>query len=74
MRDTPRCQDTCRRTVMLTGFYRYFSLHHCQAKLGWILDQMRKQWIRTLRRQSPRHWLYWCYRAESGMVRASISS
>jgi len=47
--------------AMLTGFYQYFSLHHCQAKLNWILDQVQKQWIRTLRRQSQRHRLYWSY-------------
>jgi hypothetical protein len=46
---------------MLTGFYQYFGLHHCQRKLEWVRQQVQLQWIRTLRRQSHRHQLYWSY-------------
>lgn len=46
---------------MLRGFYQYFGLHHCQKKLGWILEEVKLQWRRTLRHQSQRHVLYWCY-------------
>jgi RNA-directed DNA polymerase len=47
--------------AMLRGFYQYFGLHHCQKKLGWTLHEVQLQWRRTLRRQSQRHQLYWCY-------------
>jgi RNA-directed DNA polymerase len=47
--------------TMLRGFYQYFGLHHCQKKLGWILQEVKLQWRRTLRHQSQRHVLYWCY-------------
>jgi len=47
--------------VMLTGFYQYFGLHHCQRKLEWIRKEVQLQWIRTLRWQSQRHRLYWSY-------------
>lgn len=47
--------------VMLTGFYQYFGLHHCQRKLQWVMREVQRQWIRTLRRQSQRHRLYWSY-------------
>ena len=46
---------------MLTGFYQYFSLHHCKPKLEYIRSQVRLQWIRSLRRRSQRHRLYWNY-------------
>ena len=48
-------------TIRLRGFYQYFSLHHCQPKLEWVLEETKMQWIRTLRRQSQRHRLYWSY-------------
>jgi len=47
--------------TMLRGFYQYFGLHHCQKKLGWILQEVKLQWRRTLRHQSQRHVLYWSY-------------
>ena len=47
--------------MMLNGFYQYFGLHHCKPKLDWIRSQVQWQWIRTLRRKSQRHRLYWCY-------------
>ncbi len=46
---------------MLTGFYQYFSLHHCKPKLEYIRSQVQLQWIRSLRRRSQRHRLYWSY-------------
>lgn len=48
-------------TRRLQGFYQYFSLHHCQPKLSWLLQEVRRQWIRSLRRRSQRHRLYWSY-------------
>lgn len=48
-------------TVMLRGFYQYFGLHHCKPKLDGIRHAVQQQWIRTLRRQSQRHRLYWSY-------------
>lgn len=48
-------------TAMLRGFYQYFGLHHCKRKLDLIRREVQLQWIRTLRRQSQRHRLYWSY-------------
>lgn len=48
-------------TMMLRGFYPYFGLHHCKPKLDSIRREVQRQWIRTLRRQSQRHCLYWSY-------------
>ncbi len=50
---------------MLRGFYQYFSLHHCDPKLQWILSEVKLQWIRKLRRRSQRHRLYWSYLSNS---------
>jgi RNA-directed DNA polymerase len=47
--------------TMLRGFYQYFALYHCDGKLGWILHEVQLQWIRSLRRRSQRHRLFWCY-------------
>ena len=46
---------------MLRGFYQYFSLYHCQEKLEWVLHEVELMWIRSLRRRSQRHRMYWCY-------------
>jgi group II intron reverse transcriptase/maturase len=48
-------------TSMLKGFYQYFSLYHCQNKLEYIRNEVVNQWIRSLRRRSQRHRLYWSY-------------
>lgn len=48
-------------TTMLRGFYQYFGLHHCKPKLDGIRMEVQKQWIRSLRRCSQRHRLYWSY-------------
>jgi RNA-directed DNA polymerase len=48
-------------TTMLRGFYQYFGLHHCQRKLDVIRREVQLQWIRTLRRRSQRHRMYWSY-------------
>lgn len=48
-------------TAMLRGFYQYFGLHHCRRKLDIIRREVQLQWIRTLRRRSQRHRLYWSY-------------
>lgn len=47
--------------LMLRGFYQYFGLHHCERKLQWVRSQVQLQWIRSLRRRSQRHRLYWSY-------------
>ena len=48
-------------TTMLRGFYQYFALHHCESKLEWLRYEVQLQWIRTLRRRSQRHRLFWSY-------------
>jgi len=48
-------------TSMLRGFYQYFSLYHCQNRLEYIRNEVVNQWIRSLRRRSQRHKLYWSY-------------
>src|SRR6266404_4478583 len=47
--------------MMLRGFYQYFGLHHCKPKLDGIRREVQRQWVRTLRRRSQRHRLYWSY-------------
>lgn len=46
---------------MLNGFYQYFSLYHCKPKLDYIRGEVQMQWIRSLRRRSQRHHMYWSY-------------
>lgn len=46
---------------MLRGFYQYFSLSHCLPKLYWVLGEVRRQWRRTIKRQSQRSYVYWIY-------------
>lgn len=46
---------------MLSGFYQYFSLYHCKPKLDYIRGEVQMQWIRSLRRRSQRHHMYWSY-------------
>lgn len=46
---------------MLRGFYQYFALTHCAPKLYWILGEVRRQWRRTIKRQSQRHHVFWSY-------------
>jgi len=48
-------------TLMLRGFYQYFALSHCLTKLYWILSEVRRQWRRSLKRRSQRHYVYWSY-------------
>jgi len=48
-------------TTMLRGFYQYFSLHHCRNRLMYVRKEVVNQWIRSLRRKSQRHRLYWSY-------------
>ena len=48
---------------MLRGFYQYFALHHCERKLLWVFREVQRQWIRSLRRRSQRHRLFWSYLA-----------
>lgn len=46
---------------MLEGFYQYFSLYHCASKLDQILQEVRLQWRRAIKRRSQRHIVYWSY-------------
>lgn len=48
-------------TKMLNGFYQYFALYHCNPKLDWILQEVKRQWARSLRRRSQRHRMFWSY-------------
>jgi hypothetical protein len=48
-------------TPMLRGFYQYFGLDHCKPKLDRTRREVQRQWVRTLRRRSQRHRLYWSY-------------
>jgi RNA-directed DNA polymerase len=48
-------------SVMLRGFYQYFSLHHCTRKLSWLRHTVQRQWAGVLRRRSQRHRLTWAY-------------
>jgi group II intron reverse transcriptase/maturase len=48
-------------TAKLRGFYQYFALHHCKPKLDFVRCEVQRQWVRTLRRRSQRHRLYWCH-------------
>ncbi|MCU1250785.1 MAG: hypothetical protein JWQ49_3814 [Edaphobacter sp.] len=45
-------------TRMLRGFYQYFGLN-CKPKLDGVRREVQRQWVRTLRRRSQRHRLYW---------------
>lgn len=56
-----RRDQQAQLTMMLRGFYQYFSLHHCQQKLSWVRHEVERQWIRILRDQSQRHRIYWSY-------------
>lgn len=46
---------------MLEGFYQYFSLYHCASTLDRILQEVRLQWRRAIKRRSQRHYVYWSY-------------
>jgi RNA-directed DNA polymerase len=55
-------RDQQRQLIsMLRGFYQYFGLHHCKAKLDHIRREVQRQWRHTLRRRSQRHRMYWSY-------------
>jgi RNA-directed DNA polymerase len=50
-----------RLSQMLCGFYQYFALPHCGAKLCSIHLNVMRQWRRTLRRRSQRSKTHWSY-------------
>lgn len=56
-----RREQQAQLTMMLRGFYQYFSLHHCRYKLSWVRQEVQLQWIRVLRDRSQRHRIYWSY-------------
>jgi RNA-directed DNA polymerase len=47
--------------LMLRGFYQYFGLYHCKAKLDTVRLEVQRQWLRTLRRRGQRDRLWWSY-------------
>ena len=57
----PRRVQQAYLATMLRGFYQYFALHHCEHRLDWIRHEVQLQWVRTLRRRSQRHRLFWSY-------------
>jgi RNA-directed DNA polymerase len=46
-------------SVMLLGFYQYFSLAHSQPKLKWVRHEVELRWLRALRRRGQRSRLRW---------------
>jgi RNA-directed DNA polymerase len=44
---------------MLRGFYQYFGLHHCMARLSKLRYEVHRRWLWTLQRRSQRHNLTW---------------
>ncbi len=46
---------------MLLGFYQYYALPHCGAKLYGIHGQVERYWRRTLMRRSQRSKTHWSY-------------
>lgn len=46
-------------SVMLRGFYEYFSLAHSQPKLKWVRHEVELQWLRALRHRGQRARLRW---------------
>ena len=48
-------------TMMLRGFYQYYSLYHCKAKLDKVHCEVQHQWRHSIKRRSQRHYVYWSY-------------
>ena len=46
-------------TRMLRGFYQYFGLHHCERKLNWVRQEVKRQWIHALNRRGQRRRTNW---------------
>jgi group II intron reverse transcriptase/maturase len=45
----------------LKGFYQYFALNRCVAKLERVKYHVEKQWRHAIKRQSQRSYVYWSY-------------
>lgn len=58
-----RVDQRIQLTVMLNGFYQYFGLTHCKAKLDNIHYEVKRQWRRAIKRQSERSHVFWSYLA-----------
>lgn len=56
-----RADQRNQLTVMLNGFYRYFGLIHCKAKLDSIQYEVTRQWRHAIKRQSQRSHVVWNY-------------
>jgi hypothetical protein len=57
-----KVRDQQRRlSQMLCGYYQYFALPHCGAKLFAIHSTVTRQWRRTLLRRSQRSKAHWSY-------------
>jgi RNA-directed DNA polymerase len=48
-----------RLTAKLKGFYNYFNLPYCRKALQHVKWQTERLWIRSLRRRSQKHNLWW---------------
>jgi RNA-directed DNA polymerase len=48
-------------TMMLKGFYQYYSLHHCKRELDNVQSEVVRQWRRCIKRQSQRNHVHWSY-------------
>jgi retron-type reverse transcriptase len=58
-----RVNQRIQLTVMLNGFYQYFGLTHCKAKLDNIHYEVKRQWRKAIKRQSERSHVFWSYLA-----------
>lgn len=51
---------------MLSGFFQYFGLNGCKAKLMLVRFYVTRHWVKTLRKQSQRHKYTWKRLNDSG--------
>jgi RNA-directed DNA polymerase len=58
-----RIDQKIQLTMKLQGFYQYFGLTHCKAKLDRIQREVSRQWRNAIKRQSQRHYVFWSYLA-----------
>ena len=57
----PPVQQQKVLAAKVTGFYQYFGLRHCTAKLGLIRHQLFGYWRKALGRRSQRGRLAWAW-------------
>lgn len=59
VRDTPLRWQSKRLSERLRGWYQYFGLRHCLESLRHVKWHAQRLWIKSLRRRSQRHHLWW---------------